>query len=116
MIFEELRKIQKNPKHGGFLPEGELRALSDRIGTPLYRLQEVASYFPHFRLEPPAKAEVRVCRDMACHLHGSVQLLDQLRVLAKEFAPGELTVEGISCLGRCDRGPIACVNDHFFSQ
>ena len=116
MIFEELRKIQNNPGNEGFLPESELRALSRRTGTPLYRLQEVASFFPHFRLEKPPTADVQVCRDMACHLHGADEVLDKLRPLANEFDSRQLTMDGVSCLGRCDRGPVACVNHHYFSQ
>ena len=68
MIVQELYKIQH--RHG-FLPADELRGLSERLEVPLYRLHEVASYFPHYRLQAPAAVEVRVCRDMACHLHGS---------------------------------------------
>ena len=116
MIFEELRKIQNSPSNEGFLPDSELRALSRRTGTPLYRLQEVASFFPHFRLEKPPAADVKICRDMACHLHGSCELVDKLHPLSDEFDSGQLAINGVSCLGRCDRGPVACVNHHFYSQ
>ncbi|HEV3136609.1 MAG TPA: NADH-ubiquinone oxidoreductase-F iron-sulfur binding region domain-containing protein [Pirellulales bacterium] len=116
MIFEELRRIQNHPANGGYLPESELRSLSRRTGTPLYRLQEVASFFPHFRLEKPPTADVKVCRDMACHLHGANEILQKLRLFAGEFEPRQLAVDGVSCLGRCDRGPIACTNHHFYSQ
>jgi formate dehydrogenase beta subunit len=116
MIFEELRRIQNNPTNGGYLPESELRSLSKRTGTPLYRLQEVASFFPHFRLEKPPTADVKVCRDMTCHLHGANEILLKLRSFAKEFEPRQLAVDGVSCLGRCDRAPIACINHHFYSQ
>ena len=55
-----LRAIQE--KHG-YLPAGELRALSERTHAPLYQLQGVASFFPHFRLAPPRKkAEPRKTR------------------------------------------------------
>ena len=50
MIVQELHHIQHRHR---YLPEQELRKLAERIGTPLYRLQEVASFFPHFKLKPP---------------------------------------------------------------
>ncbi|PYT71414.1 MAG: hypothetical protein DMG39_13235 [Acidobacteria bacterium] len=40
----------------------------------LYRLRrgEVnGCFYPHFHLAPPAKAEIRVCADMSCHLNGA---------------------------------------------
>ena len=71
MIFDELRAIQLRY---GFLPMAELQGLSQRTQTPLYQLHSVASFYPHFHLAPPAKAEIHVCADMSCHLNGSCEL------------------------------------------
>jgi NADH:ubiquinone oxidoreductase subunit F (NADH-binding)/NADH:ubiquinone oxidoreductase subunit E len=116
MLFNELHKIQSNPANKGYLPEAELRQLAQQTGTPLYRIQEVASYFPHFHLQQPPKVQVQVCRDMACHLRGSEQLVEQLESKRGKLTAEQLTIEGVSCLGRCDRGPVACVNHHFYSK
>ena len=71
MIVQALHQIQHRHR---YLPEAELRALAERTGTPLYRLQEVASFFPHFKLKLPPAVEVHVCHDMACHQHGCALL------------------------------------------
>jgi NADH:ubiquinone oxidoreductase subunit E len=71
VIFEELKAIER--QHG-YLPQEELVALSRRLQVPLYKLHGVASFYPHFHLTPPARAEVRVCADMSCHLHGACDL------------------------------------------
>ena len=70
MIVQKLSEIQHRL---GYLPERELRELSGSTATPLHRIHEVASYFPHYRLKPGPKVDVRVCRDMACHLHGALR-------------------------------------------
>src|SRR5205814_8956255 len=75
-------------------------------GVPLYRLQAVASFFPHFLLTPPKKVVLRVCRDLSCHLAGSGKMRSELDALTNE----QVGVEGTSCLGRCDRAPAACVS------
>ena len=108
MIVQELHKIQQ--RHG-FLPKDELHELSHRLGTPLYRLNEVASFFPHFKLEPGPKVEVLVCHDMACHLRGGNALRAELE---KQFPAGDkhVVVRPVSCLGRCDRPVAALVNNH----
>ncbi len=111
MIVQELYKIQH--RHG-YLPADELRGLSERLEVPLYRLHEVASYFPHYRLQAPAPVEVRVCRDMACHLHGSAACRKSLEQLAAEIGGGQVNVDGASCLGRCDEPPAVAINDHVF--
>jgi len=105
-ILPALRRIQEQ---FGYLKPEELRRFSKREEIPLYRLQEVASFFPHFRLAEAPTVTVRVCRDMACHMNGSASLTEELAAAAKELngeAGNRIAVEGVSCLGRCDR-PVA---------
>ena len=67
-LVNELKAIQE--RHG-YLPEAELRAFAQRTATPLYQIQAVASFYPHFRLRPRPQIEVKVCADLSCHLAGT---------------------------------------------
>ncbi len=97
--------LQRIQQQFGYLKREALQQFSDESGVPLYRLHSVASFFPHFQLTPPKPVRIRVCRDMACHLAGAGKMLREL-----SGATGEhIGVEGVSCLGRCDRAPAACV-------
>jgi NADH:ubiquinone oxidoreductase subunit E len=102
-ILPALRSIQEER---GYLDPVELKQFSKESGVHLYRLQEVASFFPHFHLEPPPPITVKVCRDMACHMAGSAELIEELRASA---TAGTCAVEGVSCVGRCDRAPAVCL-------
>ena len=94
----------------GYLPKADLRALASRDrGVTLHRLQEVTSFFPHYRSGPPKGLEVRVCRDMACHLAGPVSLKRGIETVAGEIGPDRVEIEGVSCLGRCDNAPAVLV-------
>ena len=113
MIVQELHHIQHRHRH---LPEAELRKLAERTGTPLHRLQEVASFFPHFRRSPAPAVEVLICHDMACHQHGCVGLKRDLeQSLAGELSAGNAAVKYASCLGRCDRPVATLVNDQLYA-
>jgi NADH:ubiquinone oxidoreductase subunit F (NADH-binding)/NADH:ubiquinone oxidoreductase subunit E len=109
VLVRELRQIQERC---GYLPRPELETLSARLAVPLHRLHEVATFFPHFHLEPPPEVEVLVCRDQACHLRGAGQCARDLKAIAAEFGDGRVSVEGVSCLGRCDGAPAALVELH----
>jgi formate dehydrogenase beta subunit len=110
VIVQQLRAIQE--VHG-YLPIEQIVALSERLGEPLHRLHEVISFFPHFRLEPPPDVEVHVCRDQACHLGGAAQCLSMLRGVAAEFGgEARVSVDGVSCLGRCDGAPAVLIELH----
>jgi NADH:ubiquinone oxidoreductase subunit F (NADH-binding)/NADH:ubiquinone oxidoreductase subunit E len=109
-IVQDLHEIQERC---GYLLRAELEALARRRRTtPLHRLHEVASFFPHFRLEPPPALEVKVCRDMSCHLRGAEDFKRNLDALVEETGGGEVVVSGVSCLGQCDGAPAVLIGEH----
>ncbi len=111
MIFDELRAIQLR---FGYLPKAELESLSERTQTPLYQLHSVASFYPHFHLTPPAKAEIRLCDDMSCHLNGSCELRAELLRRFSGLRPEDVQMKDVSCLGRCDQALAVAVNDEIY--
>ena len=113
VVVEELRALQRE---FGYLPPEQLGALATKMDVPVSRLHSVASFFPHFRLTPPPKADVRVCRDMTCHLRGADRLRSNLETLYKGTSEQEVTIKGVSCLGQCDHALAVSVNDRIFAR
>src|SRR5882724_8151969 len=113
VIFDDLLAIQQRY---GFLPKAELEGLSQRTQTPLYQIHSVASFYPHFHLVPPPKAEIRVCADMSCHLNGACELRADLERRFANSGPEDVQVRDVSCLGRCDHAPAVSINDHIFTD
>ncbi len=111
MLIDDLREIQA--RHG-YLPEAELKSLSERKGVPLYEAHGVASFYPHFRLKPPPGATLRVCTDLSCHLHGACDVLETLRETARYAGLDDWEVSGVSCLGQCDGAPAVSINDRSY--
>ena len=97
--------------HRGYLTDEDMRKIAEDLGVPLHRVQSVVSFFPHFRTTPPAKVCVHVCRDMACHLRGADQTIENLKKWGDGLGDGEVEVHPASCLGRCDRPAAAMVNE-----
>ncbi|MBA2639522.1 MAG: NAD(P)H-dependent oxidoreductase subunit E [Nocardioidaceae bacterium] len=93
----------------GWLPREELVSLSRDTRRPLYEIQGLVSFYPHFRTEPPPQVALHVCHDLSCWLRGGEQQITDLRERFGSDADVEL-VE-VSCLGRCDTAPAVAVND-----
>ena len=93
----------------GWLPREELVALSRDVRRPLYEIEGLVSFYPHFRTDPPKKAELRVCHDLSCWLRGADQRIAAIKERYGSDADVEV-VEG-SCLGRCDIAPAGTVNE-----
>jgi NADH:ubiquinone oxidoreductase subunit F (NADH-binding)/NADH:ubiquinone oxidoreductase subunit E len=104
-LIKELYKLQS--EHG-YLRSDDLRELAGRLRVPLYRLEGLASFYPHFRNTPPPRVQVGVCRDMSCHLNGAARFTTALHEALD--GAGDVEVESVSCLGRCDNAPAACIN------
>jgi formate dehydrogenase/NADH-quinone oxidoreductase subunit F len=105
-LIDELVALQK--QHG-YLREADLRELAARTRAPLHEIQGLCSFYPHFRREPPARFEVRACRDLACHLRDSGEALRELE--ARCATRDDAHFEAVSCLGRCDAAPACSIND-----
>jgi NADH:ubiquinone oxidoreductase subunit F (NADH-binding)/NADH:ubiquinone oxidoreductase subunit E len=94
----------------GWLPREELVALSRDVHRPLYEIEGLVSFYPHFRTEPAKKTEVRVCHDLSCWLRGADA---RIAALKERFAAdGDVKIVEASCLGRCDIAPACTVNEH----
>ena len=104
--IEELYALQEDR---GFLADDDLRALSRRLDVPLYELEGISSFYPHFRRTPPPTFRVGACRDLACHLRDGGNGSKRLAEMCADRTDVEF--EEISCPGLCDRAPACLVND-----
>ena len=108
------KMLQDSQHQHGFIQESEIQRISDQLGEPVRVIQDVISFFPHFRKTKPSNCHVYVCRDMSCRLRGSVAISERLRKLQSEVGAELLEITEASCLGRCDRAPAVLVNEELF--
>jgi NADH:ubiquinone oxidoreductase subunit F (NADH-binding)/NADH:ubiquinone oxidoreductase subunit E len=105
-LIPKLTAIQRER---GWLPREELVRLSREERRPLYEIEGLISFYPHFRTEPPPKVELTVCQDLSCWLHGGEEGLAELR--SRYGDDVEVEFHEVSCLGRCDVAPAAAVSE-----
>jgi NADH:ubiquinone oxidoreductase subunit F (NADH-binding)/NADH:ubiquinone oxidoreductase subunit E len=101
-LIPELNAIQSRL---GWLPREELVALARRMRRPLYEIEGLVSFYPHFRTEAQPKVALHACRDLSCWLAGCAPSL------ADRYGP-DVEFREVSCLGRCDMAPAIAVNDY----
>src|SRR5215467_12841902 len=110
-IFEELKEVQRKFE---YLPAEELKRIAVRRGLGLRDVHAIASYYPHFYLQPPAKVMVKICDDMSCHLRGAPALQRKLEQRFQGMSQNDLTIRNVSCVGRCDHAPSFVINDRYY--
>jgi NADH:ubiquinone oxidoreductase subunit F (NADH-binding)/NADH:ubiquinone oxidoreductase subunit E len=100
--------LQAIQERRGWLPREELVGLSHEVRRPLYEIEGLISFYPHFRTKPPQTITLQVCRDLSCWLRGGAESAAALRQRYGDDA--DIEFAEVSCIGRCDQAPAAAVN------
>lgn len=115
-----LQKVQEVYR---YLPEEALIYIGTKIeGLSPATVFGVATFYAQFSLEPKGKYEIKVCDGTACHVRGSIPVLNAIR--AKLNMPeGQLTsenglfsLETVSCLCACGLAPVVVINEKVYPQ
>src|ERR1700750_1894834 len=92
----------------GWLPREELVALSREVHRPLYELEGLISFYPHFRTTPPQRVTLRVCHDLSCWLRGA-----GVGALAAAARSGGLPPAAAPAPRRWPNDPYASAGEHY---
>ena len=108
--------LQDIQEHYHYLPREVFPYVAKAIGVGEARLYGVATFYENFSLEPKGKYVIRCCDGTACHVRGSIPILERLRQELgltdgkKTTDDLNFTVETVSCLGACGLAPAMTVN------
>ncbi len=105
-LIPALQAIQERV---GWLPREELVTLARDVRRPLYEIEGLISFYPHFRTRPPVQVEVHACHDLTCWLRGADRRIAELR--DRYGRDDDVEVTEVSCIGRCDVAPAVAVNE-----
>jgi NADH-quinone oxidoreductase subunit E len=112
--------LQAIQEHYHYLPQEIFPVLEKVLGISEARIFSVATFYENFSLEAKGKYVIKVCDGTACHVRGSINILDRMRLelglSAQKKTTDDLlfTVETVSCLGACGLAPVITVNDKVY--
>jgi len=108
--------LQDIQEHYHYLPKEIFPRVSKALSIGEARLYGVATFYENFSLEPKGKYVICCCDGTACHVRGSIPILERLRsdlgLTGNKTTTDDLnfTVETVSCLGACGLAPALTVN------
>lgn len=113
--------MQEMQKELGFLSEESLEKISKQLRVPLSHISGVATFYSMFKLTPPGKFHISICRGTACHVHDSEQLQKfiekKLNIKAGEMTKDALfSLECVNCIGACAKAPAMMINDTVYGN
>lgn len=105
-----------------YLPEEILTFIATSLSIPPSHVYGVATFYAHFTLQPKGKHMVKLCDGTACHVRGSMAILEALHGKLKLSATKQttddmlFTVETVSCLGACGLAPVLVVDEKVYGN
>ena len=99
----------------GWISEGALNHISERLSAPPAEAYGVASFYSMFSMKPRPPSVVHVCDDIACRVNGAEALCRDLEQQIGKA--GEPSTDGRTmwvrspCLGQCDRAPARLIQN-----
>lgn len=119
-LIAMLQKVQELYK---YLPEEAMIYIGSKVeGLSPATVFGVATFYAQFSLEPKGKYEIKVCDGTACHVRGSMPVLNEIKekLGLKEgkmtSENGLFSLEIVSCLGACGLAPAVVINEKVYPK
>lgn len=118
-LIAVLQKVQEVYR---YLPEDAMTYVAVKMNISPASVYGVATFYSQFSLDPKGKYEIKICDGTACHVRGSMPVLNAIRnkVGLKEgkitTEDLKFTVETVSCLGACGLAPVVVINEKVYPQ
>ena len=116
-ILQRIQEIYR------YLPLDALTYVGTKIeGLSPATVYGVATFYAQFSLDPKGKYEIKLCDGTACHVRGSMPVLDAVRGklgLTPEKSTtddGMFSLETVSCLGACGLAPVVVINGDVYPK
>ena len=99
----------------GYLPRACVAVIAKGLNLSRAEVQGVISFYPLFRVNPPGKRIITICRAEACQAMGGAALEAHAESalgigFGETSADGEVTLEPVYCLGNCACAPSMTVD------
>ena len=114
-----LAALQDMQRVYNYIPREGLHALACHIGRTEAQVYSLATFYKALCLTPRGKHIIKVCDGTACHIRGSVNLINgikrELKIRPGETTKdGEFTLELVNCLGACALAPVMVIDGNYY--
>ncbi len=112
--------LQDVQEKDGYISEKAVRAIGRHLNVSANKIYGVATFYNQFRFHPIGRYHVQVCRGTACHVLGSLSVLNAL-IQNLGIQPGQTSRDGqfslevVACIGACGLAPVISINGEFYA-
>lgn len=113
--------LQDLQEKEGYVSEAGVEIIARHLDLPKTKIYGVVTFYNQFKLNPPGKHQIQICRGTACHVKGSGDLLETLKSelgidAGQTTRDGLFSLETVACLGACSIAPAITINGEFYGR
>ncbi len=118
-LIEALHAVQEEI---GYLPIEVQERIAETLRVPTSAVYGVVTFYNFFRMKPVGKHVITICDGTACHIKGSMKLVDVLREELNFKEIGEtmegdmFTVQLARCFGACGLAPVINIDGKVYGK
>ena len=107
-------------QNDNWLPKPAIEKVARKLGMPLIRALEIATFYTMFNLAPVGRFFIQMCGTTPCLLAGSNAIKEIL--LRRIGEQGRVTADGmfswieVECLGACCNAPMVQINEDYYED
>lgn len=101
----------------GWVSTDIIEDIANYLGLPPVMVQEVATFYDMYHLQPVGKYTISVCTNLPCALRDGMKSGEYLKQklgidYGQTTEDGLFTIEECECMGSCGDSPVMLVNNH----
>ena len=105
----------------GYVPPLAIEQIVEATGIPASEVYGVITFYKQFRLKPPGKHILRICKGTACHVQGAEMIAqtveEELKIVRDETSgDGLFTFLEVACLGCCSLAPVVMIDEQAYGS
>ena len=105
----------------GYLPPESIPAVAEYTGASINEVYGVATFYTHFRFEPPGEHTVEVCWGPTCQLfdsRGLMKIAEESTGITFDSTSEDrrYTLRGLECAGACAQAPVGKLDGKIIGQ
>ncbi len=118
-VSQVIPLLQVVQEKTGYVPEDAIAEISEITGAAPSEVYSVITFYRQFRLQPPGRYTIKLCDGTACHVMGSITLLnvivDELQLETGDTTTdGLFTISPVACLGCCSLAPVIMIGEETY--
>jgi len=117
-VIEMMQDIQDTER---YISRTAIDELCTHTGVPKAELYHIATFYKAFSLKPKGTHIIQVCVGTACHVRGSMNILEaferELKIKRGDTTDdGIFSLDAVACLGCCSLAPVVKIDDEVYGN